>query len=146
VSVDALLLWSTRRIAEIAVPHDPRAEGESGYSPRSLARHALTVIVGFSSRPLRMASALGFICTAFGAVLFAYVLLRYVLEGNHVPGFAFLASAISIFSGVQLFALGVIGEYLARMYPRVMGHPSYSIADEVTAPVELGLGAPRDKQ
>jgi glycosyltransferase involved in cell wall biosynthesis len=131
VSMDALLLWSTRRVAEVTVPHDARELGKSGYSARSLARHALTVIVGFSSRPLRLASALGFICTAFGAVLLAYVLFRYVTEGNDVPGFAFLASAISIFSGVQLFALGVIGEYLARMYPQVMGRPAYSIAESV---------------
>ena len=131
VSIDALLLWSTRRITEVTVPHDPRHEGRSGYSPRALARHALTVVVGFSSRPLRLASALGFLCTALGALLLAYVLLRYAFSGNHVPGFAFLASAISIFSGVQLFALGVIGEYLARMYPRVMGHPAYAIAAEV---------------
>ncbi|HET7443406.1 MAG TPA: glycosyltransferase [Solirubrobacterales bacterium] len=131
VSIDALLLWSTRRIAEITVPHDPREEGRSGYSPRSLARHALTVVVGFSSRPLRAASALGFLCTVLGALLLAYVLLRYALSGSHVPGFAFLASTITIFSGVQLFALGVIGEYLARMYPRVMGHPAYAVAAEV---------------
>jgi glycosyltransferase involved in cell wall biosynthesis len=131
VSMDALLLWSTRRVAEVTVPHDPREEGESGYSARSLARHALTVIVGFSSRPLRLASALGFICTAFGAVLLAYVMVRYLTEGSAVPGFAFLASAISIFSGVQLFALGVIGEYLARMYPQVMGRPAYSIAESI---------------
>ncbi len=131
VSLDALLLWSTRRVAEVGVPHDPRTEGKSGYSPRSLVRHALTVVVGFSTRPLRFASALGFICTALGGALLAYVLLRYALQGSHVPGFAFLASAISIFSGVQLFALGVIGEYLARMYPRVMGQPAYLIAEEI---------------
>jgi glycosyltransferase involved in cell wall biosynthesis len=130
VSLDALLLWSTRRVSEVAVPHDPRTEGRSGYSPRSLARHAMTVVVGFSERPLRIASALGFLFTAFGGVLLAYVLIRYAVQGSNVPGFAFLASAISIFSGVQLFALGVIGEYLARMYPRVMGHPAYTVADE----------------
>lgn len=133
VSIDALLLWSTRRVAEVAVPHDARVDGQSGYSARTLARHALTVVVGFSSRPLRIASALGFVCTVFGAVLLVYVLFRYVTEGSAVPGFAFLASAISIFSGVQLFALGVIGEYLARMYQRAMGRPSYSIAESVEA-------------
>jgi glycosyltransferase involved in cell wall biosynthesis len=146
VSIDALLLWSTRRIAEVTVPHDSRRDGRSGYSPRSLARHALTVVVGFSSRPLRLASALGFLCTVLGALLLAYVILRYAFSGSHVPGFAFLASAISIFSGVQLFALGVIGEYLARMYPRVMGHPAYAIAAAVEAGEAAGSGAPGDEQ
>jgi undecaprenyl-phosphate 4-deoxy-4-formamido-L-arabinose transferase len=56
-----------------------------------------------------------------------YVLARFVLEGGVVPGFAFLASTVVIFSGVQLFALGIIGEYLARMHFRVMDRPSYII-------------------
>jgi len=131
VSLDALLLWSTNRVAEVQVPHDARAHGRSGYSVRSLVRLALTLMVGFSSRPLRAASVLGFACTALGICLLAYVLLRYTTEGGSVPGFAFLASAISIFSGAQLFAIGVIGEYLARMYPRVMGRPAYSVAERV---------------
>jgi glycosyltransferase involved in cell wall biosynthesis len=131
VSLDALLLWSTSRVAEVPVPHDPRKHGRSGYSARALARHAMTIMVGFSSRPLRAASLLGFACTLLGVILLAYVLIRYAIEGGSVPGFPFLASAISIFSGAQLFAIGVIGEYLARMYPQVMGRPSYSIADEV---------------
>lgn len=131
VSLDSLLLWSTGRVAQVEVPHDPRTHGVSGYSVRSLVRHALTVMVGFSSRPLRAASILGFACTALGMALLAYVLARYALEGGSVPGFAFLASAVSIFSGVQLFAIGMIGEYLARMYPRVLGQPSYSIAERV---------------
>jgi undecaprenyl-phosphate 4-deoxy-4-formamido-L-arabinose transferase len=131
VSLDALLLWSTSRVAEVSVEHDPRTHGASGYSVGSLARHALTMMVGFSSRPLRAASILGFACTALGVVLLAFVLVRYATQSGSVPGFAFLASAISIFSGVQLFAIGVIGEYLARMYPRVMGQPAYSIAESV---------------
>ncbi len=129
VSLDALLLWSTNRVGEIEVPHDPRTHGSSGYSLRSLIRLALTITVGFSSRPLRAASVLGFACTALGIGLLVYVLIRYTTEGGSVPGFAFLASAISIFSGAQLFAIGVIGEYLARMYPQVMGRPSYSVAE-----------------
>ena len=55
------------------------------------------------------------------------VLGRYLLQGTSVPGFPFLASLIAIFSGAQLFALGIIGEYLARMHFRTMGRPSYTI-------------------
>jgi undecaprenyl-phosphate 4-deoxy-4-formamido-L-arabinose transferase len=131
VSLDALLLWSTSRVAEVPVEHDRREHGSSGYSIGSLARHALTMMVGFSSRPLRAASILGFASTALGVILLAYVLIRYATESGDVPGFAFLASAISIFSGVQLFAIGVIGEYLSRMYPRIMGQPSYAVAEMV---------------
>ena len=63
----------------------------------------------------------------FGGLVFAYVLARYFLEGGSIPGFPFLASIIAIFSGVQLFALGVIGEYLGRIYVQAMGRPSFVV-------------------
>jgi hypothetical protein len=56
-----------------------------------------------------------------------YVLVRYLLQGTSMPGFPFLASIISIFSGAQLFALGILGEYIARMHSRSMEKPSYAI-------------------
>jgi len=75
---------------------------------------------------LQLASLIGFGCTLFGLAVFLYVFIRYCLEGS-VPGFPFLASIIAIFSGAQLFALGVIGEYLARMHFRMMNRPAYAI-------------------
>jgi undecaprenyl-phosphate 4-deoxy-4-formamido-L-arabinose transferase len=66
----------------------------------------------------------------FGAAVLIYALVRFVIGGT-VPGFTFLASIISIFAGVQLLTLGVIGEYLARMHVRVMDRPPYAIRDEV---------------
>src|SRR5438874_3757771 len=71
------------------------------------------------------------------ACSFPYVFTRYCLEGS-VPGFPFLASIIAIFSGAQLFALGVIGEYLARMHFRTMNRPAYAIRGAVeAAPSEM---------
>jgi undecaprenyl-phosphate 4-deoxy-4-formamido-L-arabinose transferase len=69
----------------------------------------------------------GFTFMLFGLFVLAYVVGRFVLQGAVVPGFAFLASVITMFSGAQLFALGVIGEYLARMHVRGMGQPSYVV-------------------
>jgi undecaprenyl-phosphate 4-deoxy-4-formamido-L-arabinose transferase len=60
-----------------------------------------------------------------------YVVGRYLLQGTTVQGFPFLASVIAIFSGVQLFALGMIGEYLARMHFRMMERPSYAVRQEI---------------
>jgi undecaprenyl-phosphate 4-deoxy-4-formamido-L-arabinose transferase len=68
----------------------------------------------------------------FGLLVLAYVLGRYLLQGNPVPGFPFLASTIAIFSGVQLFALGIIGEYLARMHFRLMDRPSYVVRESIS--------------
>jgi glycosyltransferase involved in cell wall biosynthesis/ribosomal protein S18 acetylase RimI-like enzyme len=131
VSIDGLLTWRTDRFCSVQVRHDPRAQGASNYSLIKLVRHALTMITAFSTRPLRIASTLGFMVILFGVAVFAYVLIRFFAEGDGVPGFPFLASIISIFAGAQLFSIGVIGEYLARMHVRVMARPSYSIRAEV---------------
>jgi glycosyltransferase involved in cell wall biosynthesis len=131
VSIDVLLSWATTRFAWVPVEHHPRAGGQSNYGFRRLASAALNVLTGFSTRPLRIASVIGLATTFFGVLLFAYVVVRYLFEGGSVPGFPFLASIIAIFSGAQLLALGVMGEYLARMHVRMMDRPAYSIRAEV---------------
>ena len=85
------------------------------------------MVTGFSTIPLQIASILGFFFTLLGLVLLTYVVGRYLLIGRSVPGFPFLASMIAIFSGAQLFSLGIIGEYLARMHFRSMGRPSSTV-------------------
>jgi glycosyltransferase involved in cell wall biosynthesis len=127
VSIDVLLSWGTTRFAFVPVRHVERRFGRSNYTLGKLAAHALNMITGFSVLPLQVASVLGFVATGLGVVLLVYVLARFFLEGGVVPGFAFLASTVVIFSGVQLFALGIIGEYLARMHFRIMDRPSYII-------------------
>ena len=131
VSIDVLLSWGTTRFAAIDVEHLPRPIGKSNYALWKLVVHALNMITGFSTIPLRLASLTGFAFTLFGFLLLAYILGRYLIEGGSVPGFPFLASTIAILSGVQLFALGIIGEYMARIFNRIMGRPSYTVRAEV---------------
>ena len=78
------------------------------------------MMTGFSTLPLQLASVVGFAFTFLGFCVLIYVLVRYFTRGDPVPGFPFLASIIALFSGAQLFALGIIGEYLARMHFRRM--------------------------
>ncbi|HME43769.1 MAG TPA: glycosyltransferase family 2 protein [Syntrophorhabdales bacterium] len=130
VSVDVLLTWGTTRFTSICVPHEPRKIGKSNYTFRKLLTHALNMMTGYSILPLQFASLMGLGLTFFGMLLLIYVLGRYLLQGSSVPGFPFLASTIIIFSGAQLLALGIIGEYLARIHFRSMGCPSYVIRDE----------------
>lgn len=132
-SLDVLLTWGTRRFAAVPVRHDARAVGASNYTVGMLVRHALTMITGFSTLPLRFASVVGFGFTLFGVCVFAYVLARYFWGGRGIPGFPFLASIIAIFSGAQLFALGIIGEYLARMHTRMQDRPTYVVRDRAGA-------------
>jgi glycosyltransferase involved in cell wall biosynthesis len=130
VSIDVLLTWGTTRFDALDVRHEPRAYGVSNYTFRKLVIHALNMMTGFSTLPLQFASLTGFVFTLFGAGVLAYVLVRYFVEGGSVPGFPFLASVIAIFSGAQLFALGIIGEYLARMHFRMMERPTYVVREE----------------
>jgi glycosyltransferase involved in cell wall biosynthesis len=135
VSIDVLLTWATTRFSHVRVAHDPRRTGTSNYTFRKLLTHALNMMTGFSTLPLQVASLIGFVFTMFGFVILLYVLGAYVANGGSaVPGFAFLASIIAIFSGAQLFALGIIGEYLARMHFRTMDRPTYLVRDDTEEP------------
>jgi glycosyltransferase involved in cell wall biosynthesis len=134
VSIDVLLTWGTTRFAHVLVEHQPRRIGESNYTLRKLTSHAFNMMTGFSTLPLQVASMVGFVFTLFGLLILAFVLFNFLVNGSAVPGFAFLASIVSIFSGAQLFALGIIGEYLARMHFRTMDRPTYLVADETSTP------------
>jgi undecaprenyl-phosphate 4-deoxy-4-formamido-L-arabinose transferase len=127
VSIDVLLTWGTNRFYATRVRHDPRKQGSSGYTVRRLITHAVNLMTGFSTLPLQLASLVGFTFTFLGICVLAYVLSRYFTRGDPVPGFPFLASIVAVFSGAQLFALGIIGEYLARMHFRSMQKPPYVV-------------------
>lgn len=130
VSIDVLLTWGTRRFTAVQVRHDPRAIGESNYTFRRLVTHALNMTTGFSVLPLQVASLVGLASAMFGAVVLVYVIGRYLIQGAVVPGFPFIASIVAVFSGAQLLALGVIGEYLARMHFRTMDRPAYVVRED----------------
>jgi undecaprenyl-phosphate 4-deoxy-4-formamido-L-arabinose transferase len=139
VSIDVLLTYGTSRFTHVVVRQDARSAGTSNYTVRKLAAHATNMITGFTTLPLRFASLAGLAFSAFGGLVLLYVLFNFAINGGVVQGFAFLASAVAIFAGVQLFALGIIGEYLGRMHERTMGRPPYRVSEQasgVPAPVE----------
>jgi undecaprenyl-phosphate 4-deoxy-4-formamido-L-arabinose transferase len=127
VAIDVLLHWSTARFAQVNVRHDARKSGESNYNLVKLWIHFVNMITAFSTRPLRVISLAGLSFTVFGLGILGYVLVNAFNHPHAVPGFAFIASLIALFSGAQMFALGVFGEYLARMHTRLMDRPPYSI-------------------
>ena len=132
ISIDVVLTWGTTRFVAIPVNHNPRQSGASNYTFGMLFRHAMNMVTGFSILPLQLANLMGFLCTAFGGGVLLYVVGRYLIQGTTVAGFPFLASIISIFSGAQLLALGIIGEYLARMHFRMMEQPTYTVREEAS--------------
>jgi glycosyltransferase involved in cell wall biosynthesis len=126
VIIDALLSWGTTKIVSVLIEENPRQHGSSNYTFFKLASQGLLVLTGFSTIPLRFASWLGFFVTLVGLLVFVYVLTIYFTAGS-IPGFPFLASIISFFSGAQLFTLGIFGEYLARIFDNSMERPTYVI-------------------
>lgn len=137
VNIDVLLTWGTTKFASVNVRQDERTAGDSGYTLRKLVNHAINMMTGFSVLPLQIASILGLIFGIVGLLVLFYVLIQYIAHGSAVPGFPFLASIIAIFSGVQLFALGIFGEYLARMHFRAMERPPYAVLSTTEKPGTL---------
>ena len=137
LSIDVLLSWSASKVTHIQVEHDPRLVGNSGYTLRKLVALAFNMLTGYSTLPLRIASGVGFFTAFFGLGLFSYVVVRRLLQTNYVPGFTFMAAETALFAGLQLFAIGIIGEYIARLHFRTMGKPPYVIRDEVDNRTEI---------
>lgn len=113
--VDGYLSWLTNRCASVEVPHGVRAHGTSNYTFRKLLTHTINIFVTFSDLPLRLASWLGLLTFLMGMGWLGIIVLRYLIGGISVSGFASIMAAILLFGGVQLLVLGVFGEYLGRM-------------------------------
>ena len=125
VSIDILLTWATTKFTWTYVDHQPRTIGQSNYTFTKLITHTINMVTGFSILPLQIASIVGFIFTIVGFLILLFVIGRVIIQGSAIPGFPFLAATVAIFSGAQLFSLGIIGEYIARIHSQAMNRPSY---------------------
>ncbi|PWT99208.1 MAG: glycosyltransferase [Candidatus Melainabacteria bacterium] len=131
VAVDILLTWGAEKFSHVNVRHLPRDVGASHYSIGRLLDLASTMTTGLTTAPLRLASLNGIVIIGFGVAALAYVLISYIVRGGSIPGFPFLACLIIIFAGAQLIALGIIGEYVARIYLRMLDRPPYKVRSSV---------------
>jgi glycosyltransferase involved in cell wall biosynthesis len=144
--IDGLLMQATQHIDRIQVEHLPREHGESNYTIRRLVRLWLNLFVNFSAMPLRIASVSGMALTFIG-LLAAVAVSIEALFGNTPPGWASLMAATLLLSGVQLMLLGVLGEYLGRLYLTVNGKPQAIVREVVRSPAtlrsaDLAVGVP----
>jgi len=121
--IDGLLLQITQRIGSIEVRHMARQTGSSGYTLRSLLRLWLSSWVNFSVLPLRFATVVGIVVALVGLGAFGVVVYLRLTNAGPEYGWGWLMSALLIFSGVQLVMLGLIGEYLGRMFLTVNQRP-----------------------
>ncbi|MGI5287067.1 glycosyltransferase family 2 protein [Nonomuraea polychroma] len=144
-SVDVALSWATSRVGSVRVHMRERQQGRSNYTARLLARHAVNMLLGYSTTPLRMASYLGFFVGIIGIVLAGTVLWRFTSGDTTVAGFTTIASTVAIFSAAQLISVGVLGEYVGRIHSSGMGRPTYVVSERVGSRpiVEIPMTATR---
>lgn len=114
--IDSLIFKSTSNICQVTVEHKDRESGESNYNMRRLVRLWLNMLTTASILPLRMATYLGLIFSFLGFLAAMWILLEKAFFGIGVPGWTFTALAILVFGGIQLFALGMMGEYIGRIF------------------------------
>ncbi|MCB9506864.1 MAG: glycosyltransferase family 2 protein [Myxococcales bacterium] len=132
VAIDVLLSWAGAPARAVRCAFAPRAGGESGYTLRKLVAYLGDLLLGYSTAPLRLASWLGLVAVVAAIAIGAYVLANWFVHGSAVPGFAFLALSVAAFSGAQLLALGLIGEYLGRLYFNSLQKPQYLVEASVS--------------
>ena len=140
---NGLYAWLGFRHVGVPFDVDGRANGRSGWSALALWRFAVDAITSFSTMPLRIWSYLGVFVSAFALSYGAFIVLRTLILGRDVPGYASLIAAITFFSGVQLISLGVIGEYLGRVFVEVKRRPLFVVAETVGLPSERPRRRPR---
>ncbi len=128
--IDGLILQITQRIGAVEVRHADRSAGQSGYTVRKLIRLWLSTFVNFSVMPLRFATVLGLAMSAAGLLGVIWVGVLWATESGPWLGWGSLMVALLIFSGAQLVLLGVIGEYLGRMFLAINQRPQ-SVVREV---------------
>ncbi len=134
-----LFSWVGFRQTSIGYRRPERAAGKTKFNYWKLWNFALDGITGYSTVPLRIAGYFGFIFALIAMIYGAFLLMRTMIYGADVPGYASLMVAVIFIGGIQLVVLGIIGEYLGRMYNESKQRPLY-IVDSV-----LGLDAPEDE-
>ena len=127
--VDGLILRSTSNIGKLETHHSARTIGRSGYTIRKLFRLWLNMFTNFSILPLRIASILGFLFAIIGIIVGGFTLYERILNPNLPIGWATIAVLCSILGGVQLMALGMIGEYLGRLFMGMNRQPQFVLKE-----------------
>jgi glycosyltransferase involved in cell wall biosynthesis len=125
--IDGLLAWNTRRIGGCTVEHAKRQHGRSGYSLRKLVVLALNLLTNFSLLPLQISTLLGLFSSCVGFLVGVYYLGIALLRRIAVPGYASTITAVLFLGGVQLLAIGIIGEYVGRLHLNVNRKPQFRV-------------------
>lgn len=122
-----LFSWIGFPTEQVVYQNESRFAGESKWSFRSLLNYGIDGVTSFSSKPLRIMAHFGWITALFGIAYLVWLLAGWLINGVSAPGYITTIAAIVVFSGIQLLALGVLGEYVGNIYQEVKGRPSYLV-------------------
>ncbi|HEX5959293.1 MAG TPA: glycosyltransferase, partial [Hyphomicrobiaceae bacterium] len=136
-----LYAWIGFRTVGVPFSVPPRTAGRSRWRIRRLVHYAFDGLASFSTIPLRVWSYLGLLISLLAFCYAVTILVKTLIYGIDVPGFPSLIISVMFFAGVQLISLGVMGEYLGRMYEEVKGRPLYLVAEELGLPPAARKGA-----
>jgi glycosyltransferase involved in cell wall biosynthesis len=136
-----MTVWVGYRQAAVSYRRDPRFAGETKYTLSKMLRFSLDAISSFSHRPLQLATLLGFLISTLAFIAIPVVIILRVL-GSYLPGFGSITIAILLLGGIQLIALGIIGEYVGRIYDEVKGRPLYLVRSRLNFPEAETLKLP----
>ena len=140
--VDGLIMQTTQSVGTLEVAHLPRADGRSNYTLRRLVRLWLSIFVNFSVMPLRLSTAAGLALSMLGVVGVASVVIEAVVYGTP-QGWASLMAATLLLSGVQLLILGIVGEYMGRLFLTANRKPQAVVREIVrSTPAATTAAAP----
>jgi dolichol-phosphate mannosyltransferase len=128
-----MTVWVGYRQAAVPYHRDPRFAGETKYTLSKMLRFSLDAISSFSHRPLQLATLLGFLISTLAFIAIPVVVVLRVL-GSYLPGFGSITIAILLLGGIQLICLGIIGEYVGRIYDEVKGRPLYLVRSRLNFP------------
>ena len=129
-----LFAWVGMKTVTLDFDRDPRMAGDSKWSYWKLLRFAMDGITSFSTRPLRLALVLGLLAAGVGGGFGAWEVARTLIFGITTPGYASMITVTTLLSGVQLICIGVLGEYIGRIYIETKQRPVYLVADDLTPP------------
>jgi undecaprenyl-phosphate 4-deoxy-4-formamido-L-arabinose transferase len=129
--IDGLIFRATKNIGKVEITHRPREEGSSGYTLRKLLSLWLNGFTTFSVKPLRVASILGVICACMGFLYGAVVVIQRLLDQTPIAGWSSMMAMLLFIGGVIMMMLGMIGEYIGRIYICLNNSPQYVIRDRI---------------
>ncbi len=121
-----MTVWVGYTQAAVSYQRDPRYAGETKYTLSKMLKFSLDAISSFSHRPLQLATLLGFLISTLAFIAIPVVVILR-LSGSYLPGFGSITIAILLLGGIQLIAIGIIGEYVGRIYDEVKGRPLYLV-------------------